>query len=499
MKRVLFNNILLCIIIALNLGFVSVPSEDIRCEYWVAPAPEGDDINPGSFYMPWATLKFAAATIPDRGCIVWFKDGVYNGGNRIRRRFESFTIFKAIHSYHAIFQNTGPVISITGGRNILLDGFVFQHSGPKSRSLVVQIRHNQDNWAEYIIFRNNIFRNSYDDDLLKIYNLARFVTIENNMFYNQGPTEQQIDVNSVTDITIQDNIFFNDFEASNRPLANDTKHYIVIKDSNEGDDELLGDERITVQRNIFLNWQGSPGETFLQIGNDGKPYYEARDVTIQNNLFLGNSSNPMAAAFGVSGAADVRFINNTISGDLPSKAYAAYISTKDQNPKNNNILLCNNIWSDSTGSMGSSSTENDNEFADGDLANSLNLILDNNLYWNGGKKIPNGDLFSPLKDDTHRVIADPGLDTDFESLILPVWNGSTFPSGNASIRDEFLYLGQKYGSPSSYSPALRNANPNCAPKDDIFQQARGFFPSYGAAQGYMDQSSLKANPFFQIP
>ncbi len=494
MKREFFkNNILLCCIIVLNLAFVTIPSEDIRCEYWVAP--EGKDTNPGSYSLPWATLKFAATAVPDRDCVVWFKDGVYNGSQRIKRQFETFTKFKSLHPYRAIFQNTGPVVSITDARYIILDGFVFQHASADSTSLVVQVK-----GAENIILRNNIFHDSYGDDLLKIYNRAKFVKIESNLFYNQGPSEQHIDVNSVTDIVIQDNIFFNDFEASNRPVANNTKHYIVIKDSNEGEDELLGDERITVQRNIFLNWQGGVSETFLQIGNDGKPYHEAKNATIQNNLFLGNSPIPMTAAFGVSGATDIRFINNTISGDLPAKAYAAYMTIKDQNPKNNNILLCNNIWSDPTGSMGSSSNENDNEFSDGDPANNLDLILDNNLYWNGGKKIPNGDLLNPLKDDTHRFIADPGLDTDFENLILPLWNnGSAFPSGNVSIRNEFLYLAQKYGSPSNYSPALRNADPACAPKDDIFQQARGFFPSFGAAQGYMDQASLQLDAVFQIP
>jgi hypothetical protein len=494
MKRGPFNGILLCLVIALNLGFVSPQTEDIRCEYWVAPPPEGNDINPGSFSRPWATLKYAASIVPDKGCTVWFKDGVYNGGHRIKRKFGTFARFKAFHPYLVVFQSTGPVVSLTNGRNIILDGFVFQHTNPQSKSLVVQIKR-----SEYIVLQNNIFRDSYDDDLLKIYNRARFVTIENNLFYNQGPSEQQIDVNSVTDVTIQDNIFFNDFAASNRPVANDTKHYIVIKDSNEGSDDLLGDERITVQRNIFLNWQGSPSETFIQVGNDGKPYHEAKDVTIQNNLFLGNSPFLMTAVFGVSGAAKIRFVNNTISGDLPSKAYAAYITTKDENPKNNDIFLCNNIWSDSTGSMGSRNNENDNEFADGNPANSLNLVLDNNLYWNGGGKIPNGDLLSPLKDDAHHLIVDPGLDANFDSLLLPIWNGLSFPDGNASIRAEFLHLGRQYGSPTSYSPALKNADPDCAPSDDIFQQARGFFPSFGADQGYTDQSSLQTSQAFQIP
>ncbi len=454
---------------------------DAPCNFWVAP--DGDDGNAGSFIQPWATIEHAANSIPDFGCIVWVKDGIYEGSHRITKRFTTFTWFKAINPYKAVFQSTGLTLSITGGSYIIMDGFVFQHRDSEASPIVVQVSRRDDVWAENIIFRNNIFRNSYNDDLLKIYNGARFVTVENNLFYNQGNAEQHMDVNSVTDITIQDNIFFNDFEASDRAQINTTKHYIVIKDSNEKEDGLLGAERILVQRNIFLNWQGGPGETFLQVGNDGKPYHEAEDVTIQNNLFLGNSPNPIVSAFGISGASNVRFVHNTISGDLPSRAYAARIVIKGLNPKNENILLRNNIWADPTGSMGSIGGDDPNEFADGDPSYTLGLVLKNNLYWNGGNKIPKGDLISPLTDDPDRIIADPGLDTDFSELILPVWNGSSFLDGSIQIRDEFLKIARKFGSLPGYSSAFRNGDPSCSPNEDLFRLFRGPFPSIGAEQG----------------
>ena len=328
----LILSVLAALLAAFSLSFTAARPGRSSCAYWVAPTPVGSDAYPGTPAFPWATLDHAARTIPDAGCTVWFQNGLYAGSNRIRRSFETFAWFRAIHPYGVILQNNGPVLSITGASKIVVDGFIFQHSGPGASPLLVQVARGETNWSEYIVLRNNIFRNSYNDDLLKIYNGARYVTVENNLFYNQGSGEQQMDVNSVTDVTVEDNIFFNDFAASERPVMNDTKHYIVVKDSNEGEDGQLGSDRITIQRNIFLNWEGGAGESFVQVGNDGKPYLEAKHVTVQNNLFLGNSSTPMRASFGISGASDVYFLNNTISGNLPSNAFAARITIKGLNP-----------------------------------------------------------------------------------------------------------------------------------------------------------------------
>jgi hypothetical protein len=470
------------LVILSSLAFKPFPPEE-PCAYWVAP--EGSDANPGTQEEPWATLEYAAARVPDEGCTVWFRDGLYTGDHRIRRRFETYTRFKAENPYQVILENDGPVVTITGGSRIILEGFVFQHSGPGADSIVVQVYRNDDVWAEYIYFRNNIFRDSYNSDLLKVYNGARFVTISGNLFYNQGKADQQIDVNSVTDVTIQDNIFFNDFAASGRPVENDTKHYIVIKDSNGADDGLLGSQRIKVQRNIFMNWQGAPGETFLQVGNDGKPYFEARDVLIENNLFLGNSEVIIGAAFGVSGAQNVKFIHNTVSGNLPARAYAARIDIKGDNPKNENILMCNNIWSDPTGSMGAGMPESEDrdEFSDGNPDSTINLTLEHNLYWNGEDIIPDGEILSPLWDDPYKIVADPYLDTSFADLVLPVWRGERFLSGNTSIRQEFLRIAGRYAALPQDSPALWQGSPLCGSSQDIFRLRRDFVPSFGADQG----------------
>jgi len=477
--------ILVSLLVALNLGATGFqPIEN--CEYWVAPAPKGNDNNHGTYSNPWATLKFANTNVPDDNCTVWFLPGVYFGGSRLNRRFETKTAFKSLVPYRAVLTNNGAAVLISGAKNVTLEGFDIQHSGPNSTALLVAIDGSKHGWSEYITLRNNIIHDSYNNDLLKIYNLSRFVTVENNLFFNQGPPDEQLDINSVTDVVIQDNIFFNDYEASGRVKDNQSKQYIVIKDSNGDEDGQLGSERVTVRRNVFLNWEGQDDETFIQVGLDGKPYFEAIDIHLENNLLIGNSKDPVGAAFGVRGAKDVYFVNNTVTGNLPSSAYAFWVTITEKNPRNENIYFYNNIWSDQSGSMGGDSKRKSNRFSRGDLTNTENLILNNNLYWNGRNRIPGGSLVSPLHDDKNRIIVNPLLASDQRNLVLPFWNGDVFLSGNKTIRQEFERLVMEYGRISVISFAKNKANPTFAPTDDILGQKRGQYPDVGAYEHPVD-------------
>lgn len=449
------------------------------CNYWVAPPPTGSDAHPGTLAQPWATLEHASATVPDDYCTVWFMDGTYHGLNNPKERFTTQTSFRAVNPYRAILQNGGPVLELDGVRGMVFEGFELRHSGPGASDYVVIMDRRDDIWSEYVIFRNNIFHDSYNNDLLKIHNGSRFVTVEGNVFYNQGESEQHMDVNSVSDIVIQDNIFFNDFAGSGRVNGNNTKHFIVVKDSNEGSDGLEGAERITIQRNIFLTWEGE-SETFVQIGNDGKPYHEAEMIRVVNNLMIGNTTNPANAAFGVRGAKDVTFANNTLVGDLPARAYAFWINITGENPLNQNIFFYNNIWADSTGTMGAADPGDSNKFSSGDSNGVHNLILDNNLYWNGGEAIPSGEPVSPLLDDARRLVANPQLNEDQTAVILPRWQDTTFLSGNTTIRQEFERLVALYGRIPATSPAIGQADPAFAPFDDILGRVRGLTADMGA-------------------
>ncbi len=452
------------------------------CEYWVAPAPVGSDRNPGSADAPWATLDHASAqalALGGGGCTVWFHDGLYVGHNDLHERFATPTTFRAINPYRAILENNGQVIELSGARNITFEGFTIRHDRLDVSKLLIYVSQADGLWAEQITFRNNIIHDSYNNDLLKIHNGARHITVEGNIFFNQGPGEEHIDVNGVEDVLIQDNIFFNDFAGSGRDDGDDVHSFITIKDSTVNPGAEEGSHRITVRRNIFLNWEGRR-DTFIQVGNDGKPYYEAVAIRIESNLLVGNAATPVYAALGVRGVRALTFANNTVVGDLPSSAYAFWVDTKDLNPPNREIAFYNNIWSDPTGTMGADGQSGAPKFSNGNPANTVELDLDNNLYWNGGAPIPAGTVASPLEHDRRRRVADPLLGAGEAALVLPRWEGTAFRSSSLTIRDEFVRLVEQFGALGAGSPAIDAADPARAPADDILGRPRGAAPDLGA-------------------
>ncbi|MBN1875923.1 MAG: hypothetical protein JXA33_16995 [Anaerolineae bacterium] len=457
--------------------------------YYVA-TDGSDETGDGTEAQPWATITHALDEVPDSSTIL-VQSGEYNGRVRLRGTFTQGVTVRSAIPYQARLRHNDTVVTCFYGQGITLEGFDIAHSGPGAGALVVQIQDLLEGEAAVsrITLRDNILHDSYNNDLLKINNGARDILVEGNMFYNQTGSDEHIDVNSVVSVTLQDNVFFNDFAGSGRENVNDTSSFIVIKDSNGDGDGQVGSEHITVRRNIFLNWEGNTGTNFVLIGEDGNPYYEARDILIENNLMLGNAPNVMRAAFGVKGGRDIIFRNNTVVGDLPALAFAMRLNTEGDNPSNENIQFYNNIWADPTGTMGAENPSRPNDFSDTPIGETLSFTLSHNLYWNGGIAIPedSGELIN-YSDDVHGITGDPQLGAQTD-LIVPHWEPqegwyppSRFADGSATIREAFKFLVTLYGTPIAGSAAIDAADPGYAPQEDILgrERPKGNAPDIGA-------------------
>jgi hypothetical protein len=444
--------------------------------FWVAT--DGlDDPARGSEALPWASITYALDRVPD-GSLVLVKPGTYTGRIRIRGNFPTGVTLRSQLPYQARLRAAEAVLTIYNDnadiQGITIEGFDVAHSGPGAAALVIQIQDGFATQTSRITLRDNILHDSFNNDILKINNGASQVTVRRNLFYNQGASDEHIDVNSVEGVVIEDNVFFNDYAASGRADVTGASSFIVVKDSNAGDDEYLGARDVTVRRNVFLNWVGSTGSNFVLLGEDGTANYEAFDVLVENNLMLGNSSNEMRAAFGVKGSRDSVFRANTVVGNLPSLAYAMRLNRESANQIVSGIAFHNNIWSDPTGTM--------IDFSDTPPADSQNITLRRNGYWNGGAAIPTDPAEAiNVGNDAEARLGDPQLPGQ-AGLQTPHWIAaqSQFNGGQTTIDAVFVDLVERYGRPASGGAFIGQADPAQMPGEDILGRPRDAAPDLGA-------------------
>ena len=157
-------------------------------------------------------------------------------------------------------------------------------------------------------------------------------------------------------------------------------------------------------------------------------------MLVENNLMLGNSRNVMRSPFGVKGGKEITFRNNTVNGDLPSKAFAMRLNTEGDNPPNEDIHFYNNIWSDPAGTMGAENPSSSNDFSDTPPGETRSFVLDTNLYWNGGQPVPRdgGELIN-YTDDANALVADPLLVAP-SGIVLPRWDPAFGKFGDGSTQ-----------------------------------------------------------------
>ena len=411
------------------------------------------------------------------------KPGTYHGRVRLRGDFSSGVVVKAQVPYESKLRNNATVVTCYYGRGICLEGFDIAHDGPGSGALVFQVQDlrgtaGDDDYTSRIVIRNNILHDSYNNDILKINNGAKEILVDGNLFYNQEGSDEHIDINSVEFITVQNNIFMNDFSGSGRINDNSTSSYIVIKDSNEEADLILGTSGVSIRKKIFMNWEGSRRQGFVRMGEDGKNYYEAMEITIQNNLMLGNSNHQIRSPVQIMNSKRITFRHNTIHGDLPAKEYGSRIFTYGTNPPvNDSITITANIWSDPTGTMGDVYNRGNN---------TTNLFFYRNLHWNGGQVFPTStQSIIEVASDYRGLTGDPLL-PGLSGLILPRYleNEKRFSDGSSLIAEVFRNIVLQYGKPGYGSPASDSADAAYSPPEDILGNPRDpLYPDIGAFEG----------------
>jgi hypothetical protein len=452
-------------------------------EHYVSP--DGSNISgDGSYGNPWATLNYAANQVPDDGSTIIMKDGVYVGAQSVGRHFTQPLTVRAQTPYKAEIVSSPDstrAFHIYDASNITFSGLNIHGSGGTASEYVMHL--STEN-THHITFENSLIHNSYNNDVIKINDKAHHITFRGCMTYNANSGgDEHFDINTVQDITLEGNIFLNDFEGSGRVQLNNTHPYIVIKNSSNTNPDYT--RRINLRRNIFLNWSGLADQSFLLIGEDGKAFWEAQDVMVENNLLLLHSSNSHVGAFMVKGGArNIQFRANTISGHpVGGSAYGMRLQQIGPNPPMEDISFFNNIFSDPAGMV---------DFSDGYDYNAINEKLVNNLYWSNGGNIPADswsifDPDSPRYDDPQRIVADPGL-ANPDGLLIPRWDPELgqFVSGYGSLAEEFERLVLAYASFPKDSAVIDAADMTEMPDDDIFGRLRS---------GTYDVGALEQLPF----
>lgn len=447
-----------------------------------------DEVGLGTAAQPWRSISYAMTLIED-GSTVWVGAGLYRGQVELTGIFKQGVTVRACHPYQTRLRNANSVDQVVvcfTCQGVTFEGFDIAHAIDGTGGAGIYVLQVQDllqyegdgaEHVENVTIRNNIFHDSYNNDLIKINRGARNILVEDNLFYNQQGLDSHIDLNGVFNVVVRHNIFFNDFAGSGRVDGGDTGSFVVIKDSNGERDGIVGAYDISIDGNLFFNWEGEPtGNGFISIGEDRKPYFQAYDVLVENNLLLGNSAELMRAPFLVRGSRDITFRHNTVSGNLPSYAYGFRLAKHTENPPNQNITFYNNIWSDPSGTMGSEDVKDwvETDFSDSEPGDTASFTLANNLYWNGDTPIyVDTEELVNIDDDPKPIMADPEL-PDPDGIPAPRWLPAEgeFADGSTSIDALFLTLVMRYGVPAAEPGAIERADPAFSPGVDIFGNPR---------------------------
>jgi hypothetical protein len=451
----------------------------VECSYFVS-AGRGSDSNPGSYDRPWKSIQYALESVPsDGGFTICVDDGSYPEQIDLGRRdgFTNPVRVEALHPYEVRLNNRDKIIIRLNGDsvthtsfNITFAGFeIYRPTSNATGSSNVYLYK-----ADNVTIENCIIHDSYDDDLVRILHSTN-VTMQLNLTYNTGSGEEHYDINGGSrNVVVQDNVLFNAYPETGRP--DDTSGaQITVKTSYPDTDGRT--RNVTIRRNVLMHGQSVPTRGFITIGDDNRyeGYYEAEDVTVENNLFLANEGlTEQMIPVTILGSRRIYLRANTFRGDADSSFRLFGRALKESlNPLCTDLFYYNNVFLDSTNTTGRliRGTSDDIEYG----------AIRSNLYWWGGASIPTNseDYFNYL-DDPQAVVSDPLLNSLAAPLPLPIWRDRMFAGGHGSVFEVHAAFVEAYARPGDTSPLVDRADPAHMPVDDIAGKNRDAAPDIGA-------------------
>lgn len=435
-----------------------------------------DATGDGSFDLPWASLSHALTAIPDEMSTVVVGDGTFDAPVLANRAFTTQTTVRAENAYGSRLVARGdPVLTVAGGANLTFTGFeITRPTNDLSGLPLVWVTDRLGRPASRISIRSNIIHDAARGHLLAVDSGSQDLLVESNVLYNPGDGLSHLVLDGSDGALVRENLLFDDYVAAGR--AGDASASFLIVSNIEGvrgrGDRLLSRDLI-VDRNIFLGWQGASDGHFVRLGGSGVPGREVDGLRLESNLFLGDSRAALAATLGVLGARAVAVRANTIVGNLPGLAYVAELDRRGVGPGNEDVSFHNNLWSDPTGTMSGLSV--------GDPAASAVVVSANNLYWNGGRAIPDGSGALSVNADPSALVDDPRLPA-ITGVVPPRWDAARrqFAGGHETFREAFTALAL-YALTAEDSPAIDHADAEHMPLIDLLGRPRGS-PDIGALE-----------------
>lgn len=401
-------------------------------------APTGDDTTgTGSEAAPWATPAHAA-TQATAGMTIVVRAGTYPGPVELGGIFDPPVTLRAETRYRSRLTGDGMVVRCFGCAGWIVEGFeIMQEPGAQDLPMVLV---NGD--GRRVVIRNNVLHDTRASTLVRVAS-GQDVVIARNLLYNAA--DIGVHLADATNAIVEDNLIFSDFAASGRSGEQQMLPMIWLEDF-----AGIGNRGHRVRRNVVMRWEGAVTDSIIALrGMTG--------AVVENNLVVGNGVAPTEAALAIDGGASIVARHNTITGDLPGEAFVS-LTRRIATAPSQDVSLLNNVWADPTGTMG--------DFADGPPADALSLTLSHNLYWNGGKPVPDdaADAAGPSR-DLAAVVADPMVPA--AGAVLPVWDAAqgVFADGSTTICEAFLAAVLAHGTIAPEGGAHLAATPTAIGHD----------------------------------